>query len=253
MGILITGATSGIGYEFASIYAKNQHNLILVSRNKNKLEDIKLDFEEKYKVNIKIISIDLSIPNASKKLISNLTNTNIDIIINNAGVGEYGKFINNDIEKLISMINLNIITLTETTHHFAKHMAKNGGGKILNVASTAAFQPVPTFAVYAATKAYVLNFSEAISYELQGSGVEVCTLCPGPTKTNFDKNSNATHSKHLTQGTMSSLVVAQAGAKQLENNKMTLVVGLKNRLLAFASTTNPFRKLALIISANIVK
>ena len=151
------------------------------------------------------------------------------------------------------MINLNINTLTEVTHHFARLMAKNGGGKILDIASTAAFQPVPTFAVYSATKAYVLNFSEAINYELNDKGVQVCTLCPGPTTTNFDKNANATNVKHLTNGAMSATEVAKAGVKQLQDNKMTFIVGLKNKLLALASSTNPFRKLALVISANIMK
>ncbi len=253
MRILITGATSGIGYEFASLYAKNNNDLILVARNQNKLDEIKINFEKEYNINIDIININLSLPNSSKELISNLNNKKVDIVINNAGIGEYGEFINNDIEELTSMINLNIITLTEITHYFTKEMIQNGGGKILNIASTASFQPVPTFAVYSATKAYVLNFSEAVNYELKDKGVQVCTLCPGPTTTNFDKNSNATNVKHLTQGAMSSKEVAQAGIAQLQNNKMTLVVGLKNKLLAFASSINPFRKLALIISANIMK
>ncbi len=253
MRILITGATSGIGYEFASYYAKEKNNLILVARDNNKLKNIKIEFEKKYNIEIDTISLDLSVPNSSQKLISNLNNKKIDIVINNAGIGEFGEFINNETAKLTSMINLNITTLTELTHYFANLMVKNGGGRILNIASTASFQPVPTFAVYSATKAYVLNFSEAINYELKAKGVQVCTLCPGPTATNFDKNANATNVKHLTSGTMSSIEVAKAGIKQLQNNQMTLVIGFKNRLLAFASSINPFRKLALIISANIMK
>ncbi|MEA1892192.1 MAG: SDR family oxidoreductase [Campylobacterota bacterium] len=253
MKVLITDATSGIGYEFASIYAKEKNNLILIARDKNKLEDIKKDFETKYDINVDIFIVDLSLPNLTKELISNFNNQKIDIVINNAGIGEYGEFISNDIDKLTSMINLNITSLTQITHYFANIMAKNGGGKILNIASTAAFQPVPTFAVYSATKSYVLSFSEAINYELKDKGVYVGVLCPGPTTTNFDKNANASQVKHLTKGTMSSDEVAQAGIKQLENRKMTLVVGFKNQLLAFASSINPFRKLTLIISAIIMK
>ena len=253
MNVLITGATSGIGYEFASLYAKEKNNLILVARDTNKLANIKIDFEKKYNIEVDVILLDLSVPNSSQELILNLHNQKIDIVINNAGIGEFGDFINNDITKLIAMLNLNITTLTEITHYFAKLMAQNGGGKILNIASTASFQPVPTFAVYSATKAYVLNFSEAINYELKDKGVQISTLCPGPTTTNFDKNANATNVKHLTNGAMSSIKVAKAGIEQLQNNQMTLIVGLKNKLLAFASSVNPFRKLALIISAHIMK
>ena len=253
MVALITGATSGIGYEFALNYAKNNYDLILVARNQKRLNEIKIDFENKYNINVKIFCIDLSLASASKNLVEDLKNIKVDILINNAGIGEYGTFINSDIEKLTAMINLNITTLTELTHHFSNHMLQNGTGKILNIASIASFQAVPTFAVYAATKAYVLNFSEAINYELRYTGVKVSTLCPGPTSSNFHIHSNATDSKHLTQGTLSAQEVAKVGIEQLENNKMTEVVGLKNKLLAFASSINPFRKLALIISASIMR
>ncbi len=253
MRVLITGATSGIGYEFALTYAKEGKNLVLVARDSKKLKNIKLDFKKKYNIKVDIIPLDLSSIDATKKLISILGDTNINIVINNAGIGDYGKFVENDIDKIVSMINLNITTLTQITHHFAKVMSKNGGGKILNVASTASFQPVPTFAVYSATKAYVLSFSEAINYELKDSGVQVCALCPGPTATNFDKVANATDVAHLSKGAMSSQDVAKAGIRQLQNNDMTYVVGFKNRLLAFASSINPFRKLTLTISANIMK
>jgi short-subunit dehydrogenase len=253
MTILITGATSGIGYEFALAYAKENNNLVLVARDSKKLKNLKLDFEKRYNIKVDIISLDLSAFNSSKELISNIGDKQINIVINNAGMGEYGEFIENDIIKLTSMINLNITILTQITHHFAKIMAKNGGGKILNIASTASFQPVPTFAVYSATKAYVLNFGEAINYELKNKGVYVCTLCPGPTATNFNKIANATSVAHLTKDVMSSQEVVKAGIKQLQDNQMTHIVGLKNRLLAFASSTNPFRKLTLIISANIMK
>jgi len=253
MLVLITGATSGIGYEFSLNYAKNNSDLILVARNNKRLNEIKMNFERKYNINVKIFCIDLSLTGASKKLVAGLKNIKVDILINNAGIGEYGAFIHSDIEKLTAMINLNTTTLTELTHYFSKQMLQNNTGKILNIASTASFQAVPTFAVYAATKAYVLNFSEAINYELRDTGVQVSTLCPGPTSTNFHISSNAIDNKHLTQDTLSAQEVAKMGIAQLENNKMTVVVGLKNKLLAFTSSVNPFRKLALIISANIMK
>ena len=253
MKVLITGASGGIGYEFASLYAQDKNSLILVARDMVKLEKIKIDFESRYGIKVNILAIDLSLVNSAQKLIDNIDDKKIDIVINNAGVGEVGSFIDNDIKKLTSMINLNITTLTEITHYFAKIMAQNSGGKILNIASTASFQPIPTFAVYSATKAYVLNLGEAINYELKNSGVTISTLCPGPTITNFDKNANATNTQHLTKGAMSPKEVAKAGVKQLQNNKMTVIVGFKNRLLALASSISPFRKLTLIISANIMK
>lgn len=253
MNILITGATSGIGYQFALLYAKKKSNLILVARDSSKLEEIKADFESEYDISVDMFSVDLSSTDVTKDFIDNCSSKKIDIVINNAGVGEYGEFINSDIETLTSLIHLNIISLTQITHYFANKMAVDGGGQILNIASTAAFQPVPTFAVYSATKAYVLSFSEAIHYELKDKSVYVGVLSPGPTTTNFDKSANASQVRHLTQGTMSSVEVAQAGIKQLESNKMNLVVGFKNGLLAFASSINPFRKLALSISANVMK
>lgn len=253
MKVLITGASGGIGYEFASLYAQEKYSLILVTRDIVKLEKIKIDFEGRYGIQVDILVIDLSLVDSVQKLIDNLDDKKIDIVINNAGVGEVGAFIENDIKKIISMINLNITTLTEITHYFAKIMAKNGGGKILNIASTASFQPIPTFAVYSATKAYVLNLGEAINYELKNSGVIVSTLCPGATITNFDKSANARNIKHLTKGAMSPKEVAKAGVKQLQNNKMTVIVGFKNKFLAFTSSISPFRKLTLIISANIMK
>jgi len=253
MKILITGATGGIGYEFALIYAQKKYNLVLVARNTQKLQEIKKDFENKHNIEVKIIDLDLSLESSVEKLISIVDNQKIDILINNAGIGEVGEFINSDISKITSMINLNINTLTKLTHYFANKMVSNDGGKILNISSTASFQPIALFAVYSATKSYVLHFSEAINYELKDKNVKVCTLCPGPTITNFDKNANASHIQMLTKGAMSAKDVAQAGVKQLENNKMTVVVGFKNKVLAFISNINPFRELSVSISSNIMK
>ena len=253
MRVLITGATGGIGYEFALIYAQKKYNLVLVARNTQKLQEIKKDFENKHNIEVKIIDLDLSLESSVEKIISIVDNQKIDILINNAGIGEVGEFINSDISKITSMINLNINTLTRLTHYFANKMVSNGSGKILNISSTASFQPIALFAVYSATKSYVLHFSEAINYELKDKNVKVCTLCPGPTITNFDKNANASHIQMLTKGAMSAKDVAQAGVKQLENNQMTVVVGFKNKVLAFISNINPFRELSVSISSNIMK
>ena len=179
---LITGASNGIGKEFAKIFAKQGYNLVLVARSVDKLEQISIEFENRYDIKVTNLPIDLSQPNIATKLYSEINNRKIsvDILINNAGIGDYGKFVDAELSKTIKMINLNITTLTEVALLFVKAMQSKNSGKILNIASTASFQPVPNFSVYAATKSYVLNFTEALHYELKNTGISVSVLCPGP-------------------------------------------------------------------------
>lgn len=184
---LITGATSGIGLEFAKILAKQRYNLILVARNLEQLDSLKEILEQEYSIEVETLPIDLTQKASFKELqthIENLTNT--DILINNAGFGDFGYFCERGYEKLESMIQLNINALTELTHIIVKKMlSQNEGGKILNVASIAGLQPVPYMAVYAATKAFVVSLSEALHYELKNTKISITTLLPGPTDTNF--------------------------------------------------------------------
>ena len=246
--VLITGATSGIGREFTYIYAQRDCDLVLVSRDMEKLENLKSELTKNYNISVDTFSVDLSEHNSAERLMDYTKEIEIDILINNAGVGVYGELIKSDTHQVDAMLTLNISSLVGLTYFFAKKMTTNRKGKILNIASTAAFQPVPNFAAYAASKAFVLNFTEAINLELKPSGVTASVLCPGATATNFDKESNSTDTKLFKSGVMNAKNVAMIGVKQLDNNVMTKVPGCKNRIMAFASSANPFRGLAVKIA-----
>jgi uncharacterized protein len=232
---LITGATSGIGYELAYIHAKQGGNLVLVARSQDKLLQIKNDLEKNYKINAYIIAKDLSHKDSANDVNNEIIKNNItvDYLINNAGFGDFGFFNVNDWGKLEQMINLNITTLTHLTKLFVKDMIKRGNGKILNVASTAAFQPGPTMAVYYATKAYVLSFSEALSNEVKDKGITVTTLCPGPTKSGFQDAASMNESR-LVKGRIlaTSKEVAEYGYNAMLKGKSVVIPGIINYLMA---------------------
>jgi short-subunit dehydrogenase len=232
---LITGATSGIGYELAYIHAKQGGNVVLVARSKDKLEQIKKDLENKYKIDVYIIEKDLSLKDSAKNVYDELIKNNItvDYLINNAGFGDYGFFNESDWGKLDQMINLNITALTQLTKLFLSDMIKRQEGKIMNVASTAAFQSGPTMAVYYATKAYVLSFSEAINNEVKNSGVTVTTLCPGATQSGFQEAASLQESR-LVKGRKlpTSKEVAEYGYNAMLKGKSVAIHGIVNYLMA---------------------
>lgn len=231
---LITGASSGIGYEFAKIFAREHYNLILSARSEDKLLQLKKEILEKYNVDIIIIPKDLSNPNEADELYWEIKkkNLSVDILINNAGFGTYGKFTQANLTKEIEMINLNIVSLVKLTYLFLQEMKLNGKGNIINVASTAAFQPGPLMSVYYATKSFVLSFSEAIANELKGSGIKVTALCPGPTESGFQAAAKITQSK-LVKGRRlpSSKEVAEYGFDVMRSGKIVAVHGVINRIM----------------------
>jgi short-subunit dehydrogenase len=184
---LITGASSGIGKELAIIHAKNQGDLVLVARRKQLLDSLSSELREKYKVSVLVFEMDLTANAAATKLVDELNKENIQIsyLFNNAGFGGYGDFIDRSISEDLTMIQLNVSSLVELSHGIANQMVKNGGGMILNTASTAGFIPGPLQATYFATKAFVVSFSQALDQELRKKGVTVTALCPGPVKTEF--------------------------------------------------------------------
>ncbi|WP_169777010.1 SDR family NAD(P)-dependent oxidoreductase [Campylobacter mucosalis] len=189
---LITGATGGIGVEFAKIFAKNGNDLVLIARSEDKLNALKNELENEFGINVLVIANDLSKPNTVAEIFK-ITQENgifIDNLVNNAGFGWHGEFCAQNLAKFNEMINLNITALTEFCHIFGNEMIKNGGGKILNVSSMASFMPGPFLAVYYATKAYVTSFSQALFEELKDKNVSVSVLCPGAVKTGFVKNGN---------------------------------------------------------------
>lgn len=226
--VLITGATSGIGYEFAKVFAKNKYNLLLCSRNKESLAKIKSEISEEYKVEVNIFAKDLSRKEEVKELYEEVAakGITVNILINNAGAGYVGEFIKEDYERDENIMQLNMNALTYLTKFFAKDMVRMKKGRILNVASTGSYHPGPYTAVYYATKAYVLSFTEALSEELKQYNVTVSALCPGATKTNFSKNAG----KKDNSNAMSPQFVAQKGYEGLMKNKVTIIPGFQYKL-----------------------
>jgi uncharacterized protein len=239
---LITGASSGIGFELATTFAAKNDNLILVARNATKLEEMAKDLSVKYKVKVNILAMDLSEINSAQKVYDfcQKNKLHVDYLVNNAGFGDFGLFAQSNWDKQFQMINLNITTLTHLTHLFLPSMISNKYGKIMNVASTAAFQPGPTMSVYYATKAYVLHFSEAIANELEGTGVTVTALCPGATESGFQSAAAMEESK-LVKGRKlpSSAEVAAYGYQAMMQGKKVAIHGMINYLMANSVRFSP--------------
>jgi uncharacterized protein len=232
---LITGASSGIGKELAYIHAEKGGDLILVARSKATLNEIASDIKNKFQREVVVIALDLSIPGSSKKLFEQTQSNDyqIDCLINNAGFGDFGFFHETDLKRFQEMIQLNVTTLTELTHFYLQLMVKKGHGKIMNVASTAAFLPGPLMSVYFATKAYVLHLTEAINNEISTKGVTLTALCPGATESGFIAAANLGESKLVKDRKLpSSKTVAQYGYKAMLKGKPVAIHGIGNYLLA---------------------
>ena len=182
---LITGAASGLGFEFSLLLANDSYNLILVDINASKLEKVKNHIQKVYNSQIVILIKDLSKNNIALDILNDIKDEQVDVLINNAGFGLFGSFSDTNWQRESEMLNLHINTTTQLTKLFLKGMVERDNGKILNISSLAAFQPGPLMAIYFASKAYILSFSEAIANELKGTGVTVTALCPGQTKTAF--------------------------------------------------------------------
>lgn len=250
--VLITGPTSGIGYELAKLFAKDGYGLVLIARNGPKLLDLKSEFEKEHSIFVKIIEKDLSRPSAPQEIFEALQKDSItiDILVNNAGYTNFGFFSKTDLKTELEMIQLNMTSLTHLTKLFLPEMVKRGQGKILNVASTAAFQPGPLMAVYYASKAYVLSFSEAIARELKGTGVTVTALCPGPTRTGFQKRGDIEGTRLVRSDLiMEAEPVARLGFLGLMKGKTVVVPGFKNKIFAFSSRLIPRDLMTRIVRA----
>ena len=251
---LITGASSGIGLEFAKIMAQNGHNLILVARREDALQALKNQLESEHKVTVKIVAMDLSASGQALALYRHCVSQQliVDCLVNNAGYGDYGTFDVNKLETYHNMLQLNVTFLTELTAYFVNDMKARKSGRILNVGSMVAFQPCPNMAVYGGSKAYVMQFTEALNYELRGSGVSVTLLSPGVTETGFVARSNM-NSANAKSGLMSAIDVAKTGYKAMMANKLSVIPGWKNNILALGSKTMPSREILLRIAARIFK
>ena len=248
--VLITGASGGFGLEFAKIFAKNNFDLVLVARSGIKLNELASELTKQYRNKIFVYEKDLSNVNSVDEIYNDLKNKNIniDFLVNNAGFGDYGFFISTNWEKEWKMIELNIVSLTYFTKLFAKDMVERKYGRIMNLASTAAFQPGPLMAVYYATKAYVLSFSEAISNELKGTGVTITVLCPGPSESGFKDTAAASKSIMFNMRKLpTAKEVAEYGYKVMMKGKVVAVHGIINKLLTIIVRMMPKSLVRIVV------
>lgn len=239
---LITGASSGIGADLARLFARDGYDLVLVARGEAKMHELGLPAT--------IIPADLSKPGAAQRVVDALVDRsiNIDVLVNNAGLGLAGPFVENDWARELEMIQVNIVALTQLTKLLLPAMVSRKRGRILNVASTASFQPGPLMAVYYATKAYVLSFSEAIADELRDTGVTVTALCPGPTATGFVGAAGVKETRLFTlMKPMSSADVAKKGYAAMKRGRRVVVAGMMNRLLVESVRISPRRVVTTIV------
>ena len=247
--ILITGASGGIGYELAKLFARDHHNLVLVARSAENLAQVAAEIQQ-LGVTVKTIPLDLASPPAPKFLFDQLQRDGIpiDILINNAGFGSLGQFAQMSEEEILGQIQLNITALTQLTRFFLPPMIARRTGRIMNVASTAGFQPGPLMAVYYATKAYVISFSEAIANEVRNTGVTVTCFCPGATHTGFAKRAGNDQSRLFKQlGAMSVEKVALDGYRAVMEGRTLAISGAHNWLVTQSTRFAP-RKLVTAIS-----
>ncbi len=251
---LITGASGGIGLELSRLFARDGYNLILVARSTQKLQTLATDLERAYGSTVTVLPADLSKPDAAQELYHQVQakGIQVDALVNNAGFGILGALATARLEDSLEMIQLNIISLTVLTRLFLPDMIQRRSGQILNIGSTGSFSPVPAMAVYAATKAYVLSFSEAIEEELRGTGVTVTALCPGVTITGFQERSGVGGIRMMTMGSMTAEQVAIIGYKALTRGQPVIIPGLWNSLMIFAARFAP-RSLMVRISKQLME
>ena len=243
---LITGASGGIGYELAKLFAKDHHHLVLVARNGSRLAQVGDELQRQFGITVRTLALDLAVTTVPQSLFDELRRhgVKVDILVNNAGYGKFGEFAEVALEESAGQIQLNIAALTYLTRLFLGPMLERGSGKIMNVASTAGFQPGPLMAVYYASKAYVISFSEALANELAGKGVTVTCLCPGATETGFAGRAGNDQSRLFKKlRPMEAKTVARAGYQGLLKGKTIVIPGLHNWLVAESVRFSP-RKMA---------
>lgn len=240
---LVTGASSGIGLELARCLASDGYDLVLVARSGDKLQSLADELG-----GARVLVADLADPAAPAKVAAEVPA--VDVLVNNAGVGDFGPFVDADLDRALSMLQLNVVSLTHLTRAYLPGMVERGSGRVLNVASTAAFQPGPLMAVYYATKAYVLSFSEALAEELRDTGVTVTALCPGPTKSGFQAAAEMEESR-LVRGRKlpSSRDVAEAGVRAMHRGRVVVIPGLPNKILAQSVRLGPRALVRRVVKA----
>lgn len=249
---LVTGASSGIGLELARLFAADGINLVITARNRGTLHDVAAEMTKSNpNISVHVIAKDLAHPRAPQEVFDDLAERSIaiDYLVNNAGFGVYGEFSASQLPEDLEMMQLNMLALVHLTKLFLPQMLARKAGRIMNVASTAAFQPGPLMAIYYATKAFVLSFSEATANELAGSGVSVTCLCPGATKTEFAKRANMENSRLFKLGAADAKSVARAGYDGMMQGKTIVIPGIRNRMLAQSVRLAPRKMVTAIARA----
>ena len=239
--VLVTGASAGIGHELARCFAKEGFALVLVARNKERLVEIADELKENFGALVTVLAKDLSNPLSPSEIFIELQQKSIsvDVLVNNAGFGSSGPFAESDLANELEMIQVNVTSLVQLTKLFLREMVRRDEGKILNVASTAAFQPGPLMAIYYATKSFVLSFSEALSEELCGTNVTVTCLCPGATRTDFQKRAGLENIRLFRVGVLDARSVAKAGYRGLMKNQRIVIPSFMSRLFVFLVRLGP--------------
>jgi short-subunit dehydrogenase len=248
---LITGASSGIGVAFAREYASRGYDLIIAARRTDRLNKLAAAITKDTGVAVKVVASDLSVPNSAAKLAKAVGATPVDVLVNNAGWGNIGPFSDEDLTSMVDEINVNVIALTQLARLFVGPMIERGRGTIINIASTAAYQPVPNMAVYAATKAYVLSFTEALWGELQGTGVTALAVSPGGTATEFFEVAGG---RAMAGGLMTPAQVVATAMSALDaaSPAPSVIVGSSNRLTAMAGRFVP-RRMLISVAKTLMK
>jgi uncharacterized protein len=241
---LITGASSGIGYELAKCFAADGTNLVLVARDLARLNQIASELQATFKVSAKVIAADLSRAIAPAEIYRETERASlaIDYLVNNAGFGTLGAFYDTDLQTELDMMQVNMVALVHLTKLYLLEMRNRSSGGILNVASTAAFQPGPLMSIYYASKAFVLSFTEAIADELRGTSIAATALCPGPTATDFQRRAHVEHirlTKSSPMGMMTATEVAKVGYRGFLKGKVIVIPGLMNKLGAQSVRISP--------------
>jgi len=238
---LITGASGGIGYELALHFARDRFDCILVARSRDKLDELAARLESEFRVKTLVVARDLSKPTAVDEIYEEVSaaSMSIDVLVNNAGFPVYGRFVDTDWQTELDMLQVNVVALTALTKLFVRGMVERRNGRILNLASTAAFVPGPLMAVYYASKAYVLSFSQALANELQGTGVTVTALAPGPTRTGFQKRGVMEDSRLVRGQIADAKSVATAGYRGMMRGKTIVIPGFSNKLIPWVARVSP--------------
>ncbi len=229
---LITGASAGLGAQFARLFARDRISLVLVARREGRLQQLKSELETGFGVRVDIVPLDLTLPDSVTRVLEYLKDRQIEIeyLVNNAGFGQFGSFSSVSLKLNLAQIDLNARSLTELTHRLLPFMIRNKSGRILNVGSTAGDQPGPFMAVYYAGKAYVNSFSEALSYELRGTGVTVTLSCPGPALTEFTEVSHQENNRLFRMNAMPSDVVARQAYRAMMKGTRRITHGARNKI-----------------------